>query len=376
MMWDPQPPEKVDGEYIGSFQDNFYQIIPGSTPTFHIIDAFPAYIPHSIYTMNVSPDQRHIALRLIDDTNENGQFDFSGYDTDKQTIHIYDVINETIAPFISAENSIPFISWTPDSQSILYPQGDNILLAGLDGSPIETLLKLPNIPINNISLSPNNRSLAIYTLNYQVQVYDLVLGEIIASTDDDQFYDMKKTLWSPDGSLLAFGQNGTSAFRPLSLFNADTGEFTVSVADPDDIVSIPSWSPDGQWLAFTTDQTTLSVWNRNDQIVTEILTGTLVSPPLWSPISNQLAVGIVNDNQGKLVVTDIDNENMQGWDLGDDIQDIRVLGWSPDGNWLAFIVQETDRAGLYIVPMQGENIYLLLDMVDDSVGNFVWVPTP
>ncbi len=376
MIWDPNPPEKVDGEYIDSFHYNFYQIIPGATPAFNLIDTAPSYVSSSPYTMNISPDQRKIALRLIDDTNENGQFDFSGYDVDKYTVHMYDVAHKTITPFVSGNSSIFFVSWLSDSHALLYPQGEKILLARLDNFASETLLEIPDSYIMNMTLSSDDRFLVTFTNNYQIQVYDLVLDKMVASADDTQFRDMQKTVWSPDGSLLAFGQHGFFLFRPLSLFNTETKEFTVSVANPDDIVSIPSWSPDGQRLAFTTNQTTLSLWNKNDQTVTEIVTDTIVSAPIWSPTGNQLSVGIVNDGVGKLLSVDIETDVVQEWHVGDDIQEIKILSWSPDGNWVAFMVDGSHNSGLYIAPKQEDHIYLILDTTIDAVGNFAWLPTP
>jgi Tol biopolymer transport system component len=260
----------------------------------------------------------------------------------------------------------------------LYPQGEDVILAEIDESLNQIFSTIQNYFINQATISPDGKWLVLYGGFPGPQVMAFQVGKQEAAIlADNMLRDMKKTLWSPDGSLLAFGQHGNSFFRPLSLFNTETEEFTVSVASPEDIVSVPSWSPDGQWLAFTTNQTALSFWNRNDQLVTEILTGTLVSPPLWSPISNQFAVGFVNDNQGKLVVADIDNKNMQEWDIGDDIQDVRVLGWSPDGNWIAFTTLGNESSGLYIAPMQGKEIYLMVDITEgDVIERFVWVPTP
>ncbi len=103
----------------------------------------------------------------------------------------------------------------------------------------------------------------------------------------------------------------------------------------------------------------------------------VISPPIWSPIDNQIAVGLIQENTGKLLVIDIATGNTQEWVIGTDIQEIRVLSWSPDGNWVAFIAIGTDNSGLYIAPKQGEKVYLMLDLNgDDAIGEFVWMPDP
>lgn len=374
MFWDPNPPAYTDNKFAYPLTYNFYRIMPSTSPTFNMIDVAPAYIRYGTNVLNMSPDQRKMILLMYEDTNENGSIDLTGYDVDNQTVHIYDVASGTVTPFISGKYGILFTSWLPDSQALLYPQGEDVLLARLDGSSPEIIANFPDAHINHITLSPDGHMLVTDRNHNQIQAYDLDTNKIVAITDDKQVRGMGgQSQWSPDGNLLSFGQQ--------SLFDMGKREFTVSGIVDDKVVYTPSWSPDGQWLAISSKQTRdanltkLSLWNRDTLAVTEILTGTFISPPIWSPQDNMVTVGLINDSMGTLLAIDTNSGNVQEWHIGDDIHAIRVLSYSPDGNWIAFVAVGSDSSALYLAPIQGENIYSMLDMVGgDAMGEFVWLP--
>jgi Tol biopolymer transport system component len=47
--------------------------------------------------------------------------------------------------------------------------------------------------------------------------------------------------------------------------------------------------------------------------------------------------------------------------------------WSPDGKWIAFIAQETERDEIYLVPPSGEGLHPLTHRRHD-VAQFEWSP--
>src|SRR5688572_5412106 len=47
--------------------------------------------------------------------------------------------------------------------------------------------------------------------------------------------------------------------------------------------------------------------------------------------------------------------------------------WSPDGKWIAFVSDRTDKRQLYLIPPRGGEARVLTN-VDEGVGGFAWSP--
>ena len=90
-------------------------------------------------------------------------------------------------------------------------------------------------------------------------VFDLAKRNLTQITSGD--YDDQELAWSPDGKQLAFSGN-RSAPDPdatyntdiwtVSADNTDKGAHVTQVTKSPGEDSAPSWSPDGQWIAYTT----------------------------------------------------------------------------------------------------------------------------
>ncbi|MCA9981941.1 MAG: PD40 domain-containing protein, partial [Anaerolineales bacterium] len=377
MAWDsdPLPYENMSGI---DFHHNFYRFDSISPPAFHKIDTTsiePAMISF-LKPKHISPNQQKMALPIYIDTNGNGRIDPVGYDADKRIVHIYDINNNTFTPIGSKDYLVSSVSWLPDSQGLLYRQGQEIVLTHLASLASETILHIPDSQLGSILLSPDGETLVVEdSRKGQLTVYDYLTNQVIAAPAIDDVSYIDYPAWSFDSLWLAFKQS--SSPTSLALYSRDTNQFTRLPATDEDKFGAPFWSPDDQWLAFTRNKTTLSLWNRETLATTDVLTATYISAPLWSD-DQQLVVGTVTDSGGQLVVLDLDTGTQQIWPLdhGYEIKEMRLLSWSPDGNWLAFMTmgQEGTGSGVYLAPRQGGETYLLLDMFGyETVSQFEWV---
>ena len=198
---------------------------------------------------------------------------------------------------------------------------------------------------------------------WQICTRDEESDEVMQLTHDLDFGQAGSTTWSPDGAQIVLnagsGPDANGGYdHKLYLINADgSGLRQITEGETTDLD--PSWSPDGEWIAFHRD---CGLWlvHPDGSGAHEVHSGTddyCVGGIAWSP-----------DNQ-RIAFVD--------WYTPDDIQEIRVIGsdgsdphvvyafeqavdwisvaWSPDGSRLAYIYPMGDRhEGFVLDPAGGE----------------------
>jgi len=228
---------------------------------------------------------------------------------------------------------------------------------------------------------------------------------------------------SPDGKTIAFIKDGES-LSDVHLLPLNGGwPARISTDRPlaaywDD--EIPAWSPDGKWIAFGIKGHVYLVASRGGlpRKITDFATA--ASGPRFMPDSQGLIVTVERNETDQLLLTDIDGcwpraltTDTLGdhWDARpspdgrsiiyllrrfDDLNRLDILWleietgksitlygrpstralspkWSPDGSWIAFIAQETERDELYLVRPNGEGLHRLTETGYD-VAQFEWSP--
>jgi len=160
------------------------------------------------------------------------------------------------------------------------------------------------------SLAPDGRSLA-YTEGLTVWVRDLDRGTATRVTDDDE--DHLFPVWSPDGKWLAFTTNRTAGSEVRKKLASGLGNEEL-VFTQDRVGYVKAWSPDGRFLAFEA-----------------LGPGTEWDCWLYS---------FEEDDVRPLVNTKYSD--------GDPT-------FSPDGRWLAYTSTESGRAEVYVVPVNDQS---------------------
>jgi Ca2+-binding RTX toxin-like protein len=164
--------------------------------------------------------------------------------------------------------------------------------------------------------------------------------------------------WSPDHTRLAFGVMPTSATGEgaIAVVNADGSDFRVIARGRNQSVN-PTWSPDGQTIAFETSR------NRDFEIYSVRADGTQLrnltnAPqaedrmPAWS--GNTIAFISNRDRTRRdlygyaLYTMSPDSSNLRK--LASDLHPNSPLAWSPDGSKIAFAAgRECLRWGIYLL---------------------------
>ncbi len=228
---------------------------------------------------------------------------------------------------------------------------------------------------------------------------------------------------SPDGQMIACIKDGES-LSDVHLIPSQGGWLTrITTERPlaaywDD--EIPAWSPDGQWIAFGIRGHVHLVPRAGGlpRKITDFSTG--AGSPRFMPDSHGLIVTVERNDIDQLLLTDIDgcwpralttDATGDHWDARpspdgrsivyilrrfDDLNRLDIVlleietgktiplygkpstralspKWSPDGAWIGFIAQETERDELYLVRPNGEGLHQLTNTGHD-VAQFEWAP--
>lgn len=183
---------------------------------------------------------------------------------------------------------------------------------------------------------------------------------------------------------------------------------------------IPAWSPDGKWLAFCIKGHVHCVPREGGlpKKITDFATA--ASSPRFMPDSHRIIVTVERNDTDQLLLTDIRGSWPRAltsdtigdhWDARpspdgklilytlrrfDDLNRLDIVlleietgkqitlygkastramsaKWSPDGTWIAFLAQETEREEIYLIRPDGEGKHQLTNTGHD-VFQFEWSP--
>lgn len=380
----PPPPGEIyfflypDAEEPGA---SFYRAIPGTAASEWNIETILTGMSLEGPAITVSPDQTKLALLLLDDTDGDGKLDRI-HGGDVRNIYVYDLLNNSLEQLTNNEQSTLSVSWLPDSSAVTYPQSDKVLTTTLDGGNPRLLFQLPE---------DGHVAQLIWSLDGQeliAHVNARLTGLREYEPDSDNFYPVYETStgnvffsgWSPGGRWLAFTHYGAQVYgewRYVAVINKESLEVTRLVFGEDYMSSPPDWSMHGQWLAFTKNESTLSLWNSETLTVTDVLSGNNMSIPIWSPLENRVAVALIEDGIAKVLTLDPQATAVMEVFQSALYQIIKLFAWSPDGEWLLFFAGNEEQSGLHVLHIATGISYPVMDTTEGTFPReLVWLPTP
>ncbi len=239
--------------------------------------------------------------------------------------------------------------FSSDGRQVAFVQNQDIYRMNTEGSQLKNLTQNPDIYSSGgspLRWSPNGQHIAFYLGNYpQQQVYVIdAEGQNLTNLTNNpnhQVYNVE-LVWSPDSNQIAYYHNNSSSGggnqQDIYLVNLQDKSPTSLTRNPAEYQEL-SWSPDGEYLAFTMGE-----------------------------FSNR-----------KLYTIDIETSRLNPISPNLKIMGSAFLSWSPDSQHLAFTVEETVNNQnlpanlLYIVRYDGSELTQLTDS-SESVFFPTWQP--
>jgi Tol biopolymer transport system component len=302
----------------------------------------------------------------------------------------------------SLDNDYNYPNWSPDAQRIVLG-GTMLVTMRPDGSERTTLLGVGDSTFREPLWSPDGAQIAFLQSPRTLHTISASGGAPTAIA-----INVLKYHWSPNGRHLAVVRQDGQGGEELTLFETTTETFT-PVATAASIWDVtwssdslflgfrvweatsgievhllevgegesqilgpghsPSWSPDGQRLAY------LGPVNLDGSPGLQIVdrdTGARVEVPneghfTWSPDSRYIALVDVNG----LAIIEVDGDGMQQID----VTQAQDLSWSPEGSWLVFTaeLQENQGRRLLAVRYNGSSLRELA-AVEGGAPYFQWLP--
>lgn len=370
-LWDPNPIPEERG--IGELSEiSLFEAVIGNMPDSWHIAPITEIASQPAMSIVPAPDANKIAVIHYDDTNGDGTVD-PQRGVDVSNVYIYKMADGSVSQLTDNEWSTT-VSWLPDSQALAYSQHSEVLLVAADAPlSFEPLVTLSGY-ISRLAWSPDGNQLA------SLHAPSSSSGHPMGSTILDLFRPVTGDLaivvrdtepnveieWSATSQWLAFQQ---TRYRGLSVVNTATLELIELV--PSDERSLFEWSPNGEQLAFTY-QNTLFLWDGDNLDPKELISANALFMPTWSPDGSRIAVGFAENDRTGMFIIDLANGRQQAFNLGRVAQ---LIYWSPDGQWLLFLSAQDDSAGLYLVNSEGGEPYLFLETTGRQLPyDIYWLP--
>ncbi|MFK7844074.1 MAG: peptidase S9 [Rhodothermales bacterium] len=214
-----------------------------------------------------SPDGRYVAF-----ISERDIFSINLFIADAETGEVIQRLKN--GPFDSHFDNIRFISsagsWSPDGKKfafVVFSEGDNeIQILDIDSGKVERRITVADVgAMHHVAWSPDNQSLAFSGIQGGISNLFLLNLETnsVRQLTDDRYADLQPT-WSPDGETIAFvtdrGPDGTDfetlyyGKMRLALINLESEDIQVVRPFEGAMHHNPQFSPDGRDLFFISDQ--------------------------------------------------------------------------------------------------------------------------
>jgi eukaryotic-like serine/threonine-protein kinase len=304
-------------------------VMPG--PSFDVVQqtSFP-YHTNNVTSLDWSPQGNYIASGSLDKTLRIWNQNFDG----TETIH-------------SMPTGVQAVGWSPDGSYIAAASAGKagelqIWSASASGGDKPTLTaSYPSSgTINALAWSPltqpNGYSIAIGSDDGKVRVINEAasLSNGQTTTYSGPEGPLLSLAWSPDGNYLAGGSTDTTVqiWQPTDLNGSSTSNPAFVFSKHTDRVTALTWTPNQNAIISGSADMSVQVWDINNNI--NLLQSYMMSSPVSALAVSSQNILAIGTEDGTVTLYNLFSSDQPIATIGENNQAIRSIAWSPDGNSL------------------------------------------